>query len=112
MHVEEIKNSICRIEGCKTPHGFVALLVVLMVSLNAVVVIFQAISFCLDGHTMREQGDAPKIFIESFHVVGKLVSYKAYLSALFLPAKKLLEAELLDVLEQGLRACCIISFAG
>jgi len=82
-----------------------------MVSLNAVVIVFQAISFCLDGHAMRKQGDAPKIFVESFLVVRELVSHEAYLSSIFLPVKKLLEAEPLDVLEQGFRACRVISFA-
>src|SRR3989344_6235845 len=109
MRIEEVESIICCRNSCKTSHGFAALLVVLMVSLNAVVIVLQSISFCLDEHAMRKQGDTPKIFVESFLVVGKLVSHEAYFSAVLFPRNELRETEVLDVLEQGLRACSVIS---
>ena len=60
---------------------------------------------------MRKQGKTPKIFIEPFLVVGKLVSHEAYFFVAFFSLNELRKTEVLDMLEQWLRTCRVISFA-
>lgn len=100
-NVFEIKKTFCVVKAAKVAHYFDAVFNVLVVSFNGIVIVFDAVSFELDGHTKMEFGDVKKQDVKGVFVILEFIAHKNDELSLFLWLMFLV-----DVTLQNLRVTC------
>lgn len=108
MYIHEIVDGLCGFKTVESSHGFESLSFVLMISFDAVVVVFAFVFSACYRYAKGKVCCISEIFVVGFFVAFTSIADDVYFHAEFLPVKKLVVAVLLHVSEEFLRSRRIV----